>query len=179
MNKKITIRELSDIDGYVDELRSSAEQSQIRVCELSGSAVPLEFLYKIKFEEIGCDPLDSARDLNFIEQVNQSFTYAASLKAAEYLLRQDPGLAPLTLNLGTRAGWDIEGHKNGGLVAEVFAAVNPQNNTKLKKDIEKVAKAGATHRYVFFMCPGIEAGPYEASSVAAGIQVISLGSSLW
>jgi hypothetical protein len=113
-----------------------------------------------------------------IEQLNQTFTYAASLKAAEYLFRNHPAITCLTLNLGTTSGWDIEGPESGGLVAEVFAAVNPQNNKKLEKDIEKVAAANATHRYVFFMCPGVEAGRYRKNLGPHGVQVVSLGCDL-
>jgi hypothetical protein len=139
MMKQVTIRGRKDIGRYWDELLASAEETQIKVCELAGSTKSVEFLYQTKFEEIGCDPLDSSRRLNLIEQLNQTFTYAASLKAAEYLLNHHTGFKSLTLNLGTRSGWDIETSDSGGLVAEVFASVHPGNNRKLEKDIQKVA----------------------------------------
>jgi len=132
----------------------------------------------MKFEEIGCDPLDTSRKLNLIEQVNQTFTYMASLKAAEYLLNHHPELKSLTLNLGTRSGWDIEADETGGLVAEVFAAVHPGNNRKLDKDIQKVAAAEAEYRYVFFMCPGFDPGLYHGKPTAPGVEVVSLGCEL-
>jgi hypothetical protein len=41
-----------------------------------------------------------------------------------------------------------------GLVgAETFAAVDPRNNRKLAKDLEKLAHRTERHRYVFFMSP--------------------------
>jgi len=132
----------------------------------------------MKFEEIGCDPLDPRRRLNLIEQLNQTFTYAASLKAAEYLLNHHTDLRSLTLNLGTRSGWDIETAEGGGLVAEVFASVHPRNNRKLEKDIQKVAAAKAKHRYVFFMCPGFEPGSYPEKSRFPEVEVVSLGCDL-
>jgi hypothetical protein len=129
----------------------------------------------MKFEKIGFDPLNPARRLNLIEQLNQIFTYAASFRAASYLYQELRELTSLTLNLGTDAGWDIESSENGGLVAEVFAAVDPRNNRKLEKDIKKVASAKVAFRFVFFMCPGFPAGPQE---IEAGVKVVSLGCDL-
>lgn len=175
MNKQVTVRQQSDIETCLARIRVSAELAHARVQELATTKRPSDFLYQLKFQETGCDPLDPGRKLNLIEQLNQTFTYMASFKAAEYLLRSYPPFSDLTLNLGTTSGWDIESVENGGLVAEVFAAVNPRNNRKLEKDIEKVAKENAQHRYVFFMCPGIEAGPYSGISAPKGITVVSVG----
>jgi len=178
MAKQVIIRGQLDINGFWGKLRVSAEQAQNRVHQLAGDVSPLEFLYEMKFHEIGCDPIDSTRQLNLIEQINQTFTYVASLKAANYLLQHHKEFTALTLNLGTTSGWDIESADNGGLVAEVFAAVTPNNNNKLNKDIKKVASAKEKHRYVFFMCPGIKAGLYKGVSVPAEINIISLGCDL-
>ena len=178
MTKRITIRGQSDIEYYRKLLLDSSAETRLRVAKLTETLDPLELLYQMKFEKVGCDPMNFTRRLNLIEQLNQTFTYAASLKAAEYLLQHHTAISPLTLNLGTTSGWDIQGEKNGGVVAEVFAAVNPQNNGKIEKDIAKVAKANALHRYVFFMCPGIGFGPYQESHGHHGIQVVSLGCDL-
>ena len=41
-----------------------------------------------------------------------------------------------------------------GLVgAETFAAVDPRNNRKLAKDLDKLASRAEVHRYVFFASP--------------------------
>jgi len=157
------------------KIEASAELARARVQQLAATAHPSDFLYQLKFEETGCDPLNPARKLNLIEQLNQTFTYMASFKAAEYLLQSHPPFTVLILNLGTTSGWDIESAENGGLVAEVFAAVNPRNNRKIEKDMEKVAKDKAQHRYVFFMCPGIGAGPYHGISIPPGVNVLSVG----
>lgn len=152
-------------------IRASAAETQRQVRQLSQTS-PLELLYKMKFEKTGFDPLNPARRLNLIEQLNQIFTYVASFRAADYLYREIDKLTSLTLNLGTDSGWDIEGVENGGLVAEVFAAVDPRNNRKLEKDIRKVASAKAAFRFVFFMCPGFPSEPQQSE---AGVKVISLG----
>ena len=100
MNKKITLQKIEDIDAYIEDLRSSAEEAQLRLAEISEYAAPLEFLYRIKFEGIGCDPFNSQRRLNLIEQVNQTFTYLASFKAAKLLFSWHSGLHSLKMNLG-------------------------------------------------------------------------------
>ena len=178
MKKRVIIKTQKDIEMCREKILASAEESHIRVCEVAENAESMGFFYRMKFEELGCDPFDTGRNLNLIEQINQTFTYMASLKAAEYLFDHYPTLKSLTLNLGTRSGWDIETDEIGGIVAEVFAAVHPKNNRKLMKDIEKVKVAAAKYRYVFFMCPGIGPGYYRQHAEIPGIEVISLGDEL-
>ncbi len=146
----------ADATHLVAAITASAARvlGQLRLREKSDSA--LRDLWALKFEPIGCDPLDSERPLNLIEQLNQTFTYLASARASRLLLRLHPELAPFKLNLGTAAGWDVESSAQGELVAEVFAAVNTSNNRKLEKDLACVAAASARLKYVFFMCPGYE-----------------------
>jgi hypothetical protein len=109
-------------------------------------------LARMKFEELGFHPMEERR-LNLIEQVNQTFTYLVSLAAAEDLLTRHPGFAPLHLNLGTSPGYDLVS-RSQDIVAEVFAAVRRTNNRKLAKDVIKVDRSEAQHKYVFFHCPG-------------------------
>jgi hypothetical protein len=149
MSKQITLHNKEDIEKKIEELRLSAEKSQLYLDKICGYSDPLELLKKFKFEKIGHDPLNIQRPLNFIEQLNQTFTYLASFKAASILFEMHPGLTSMTLNLGTRAGSDIESDFDGGIAAEVFAAVNPKSNNKLKKDIQKVSSVNVKHKYVF------------------------------
>ena len=112
---------------------------------------------KMKFGGIGFDPLDSKRELNIVEQINQSFTCLSSFYALEILFTEYPKLAPFRLNLGTASGSDIKS-ECGELAAEVFAAVAPTNNQQLKKDINKVLEINAKLKFVFFICPNFELG---------------------
>lgn len=178
MSKIVALNRDSDIEGYRETLRASAEISQLRIAELASSATSLEFLYQLKFEAVGCDPLDPSRQLNLIEQLNQTFTYLASFNGAEFLFSRHPNVKTLTLNLGTKAGWDIETTDDGGVIAEVSATVAPKNNSKLTKDIKKVASAKSKHRYVLFMSPLHTAGLHSFGYVPAGVVVWSLGSDL-
>jgi hypothetical protein len=175
MTKRIVLTDTSEIVGYRDIIHFSSEQTRLQIAELSGNVDSLEFLYRMKFEALGHDPLVLERKLNLIEQLNQTFTYLASFRAAEVLFDQHKDISSLTMNLGTKSGWDIETQDGGGLVAEVFAAVTPENNRKLSKDIERVASSHAKHRYVFFMCPGYKAGKYFSRRSTKGVVVLSLG----
>ncbi len=177
MTKPISVAR-SDIEEHLESLRTSAEQTQIQIAELAGAEGPVEFLYQLKFNAIGCDPLKPSRELNLIEQLNQTFTYLASFNGVDFLFSRHPKIQRLTLNLGTAAGSDIETPEGGGIAAEVFAAVTPRNNGKLTKDIKKVLSVKAKHRYVLFMSPECDAGPYQGASNAAGVIVWSLGCAL-
>jgi len=152
--KIINISSLEDIQTHKSELNRTACSTSIKLGDILKSASANEFLYRVKFEPIGCDPLKHDRQLNLIEQVNQHFTYLASLRAAELWLNWHPKAIPFTLNLGTTSGFDIESSGEGGIVAEVFSAVNPTNNGKLNKDVKKISGTQAKHKYVFYLCPG-------------------------
>ena len=175
MNKKITLHRIQDIDTYIEDLQSSAEKTQLKLAEISEKAEPMEFLYKMKFEAVGCDPFDTQRSLNLIEQLNQTFTYLASFRAAKLLFSWHSGLKSLKLNLGTQSGTDIESDYDSGIFAEVFAAVTPSNNNKLNKEMERVSKSTARHKYVFFMCPNCDEGQYHKCKSPKEIKVWSLG----
>lgn len=58
-------------------------------------------LWELKIGSFGSDPLSPARSLNFIEQLNQSFTHIATARAPRYLLGHFPDLGPFSVNMGT------------------------------------------------------------------------------
>jgi hypothetical protein len=177
MTKRIVLTGAGDIEHYRERVRLSAEQTRIELAKLLASAEPLEAMSVLKFENLGCDPLNPSRRLNVIEQINQTLTYLASLDAAQLLFEWHPGSGSLCLNLGTESGSDIESQSSGLIAAEVFAAVSPKNNKKLAKDIVKVSKVLARHRYVFFRCPSHEGGPYHLTKDVSGVTIWSLGRS--
>jgi hypothetical protein len=59
--------------------------------------------------------------------------------------------ADLKLAPGAHAALDLDimSGKRGLVGAEVFAAVTPNNNRKLKGDLDELAKRDEVHRYVF------------------------------
>lgn len=159
--KQIILQNQEEAEKHIETLRHTAHEAQQRVQAISTSSSSLGFLEQLKFKKVGCDPLDGSRALNIIEQINQTFTYLASFRAAKLLFQWHESVGPLTLNLGTAKGSDIETTENDDIAAEIFAATSPGSNLKLKKDIAKVHATDAKYKYVFFICPNIEAGRYE------------------
>jgi hypothetical protein len=151
-SKQQFIASSADLDRLEAVLTASAETAVGALKSLLNSTPALDALALLKFSETGRDPLDPARALNMVEQLNQSFTYLASITAARWLLTRHPDCAPLILNLGTTPGPDIES-KCGQFVAETFAATHPNSNDKLRQDIAKVRASSAPHRFVFFLSP--------------------------
>ena len=172
--KTRTISSVEEVDSLLDNIQTAAITA---LGHIEGAATegPISALWKMKFEPLGCDPIDGTSRLNLIEQLNQSFTYAATALAIRRLFSLHPGRGSFRINLGTAAGYDIESEDPTFLAAEVFAAVTPSNNQKLKKDLLKLAESSALHRYVFFMAPGFEAGRQERLETQPGIQVWTLG----
>ncbi len=145
------------------------------MADLSRDSDALRALSRMKFSALGHDPLDPTRRLNLIEQLNQTFTYLAAFKGADFLFNRHPDVNMLTLNLGNVSGWDIETPEGEGIAAEVFAAVTPANNQKLRQDIKKVLAAPQRHRYVLFMSPGRREGPVSHQLAGEQVTVWSLG----
>jgi hypothetical protein len=157
MLKSFTVNDIKELEQLEQKLYLSMDKTLLQISSEITSNSSQVLFSKMKFGGIGFDPLNSNRALNIIEQINQSFTYLASFYALEVLFVEYPELAPFRLNLGTAPGSDIES-ECGSLAAEVFAAVAPTSNQKLKKDINKVLGTDAKLKFVFFMCPNFELG---------------------
>lgn len=159
--KKVELHNPEEVEDYLEMLQDSANEAQMKIMDYSGNHDGMMLLQKMKFEEFGFDPLNPERNLNLIEQINQTFTYLSSFKAVELLFDWYPDLSKLSLNLGTASGTDIESPEYDGIAAEIFSATRPNSNNKLNKDIDKVSSVNAKHKYVFFLCPSIEPGEYN------------------
>lgn len=157
MLKSFTVNDINELKQLELKLYESMDKTLLQISNEINENTLQGLFSKMKFGGIGFDPLDSKRELNIVEQINQSFTYLASFYALEILFTEYPYLAPFKLNLGTAPGSDIES-ECGSLAAEVFAAVSPSSNLKLKKDINKVLNTNAELKFVFFMCPNFELG---------------------
>ena len=155
MLKSFIVNNIKELGQLEKKLYESMDETLSQISFEIGLNSSQTLFSKMKFGGIGFDPLDSKRKLNIVEQINQSFTYLASFYALEILFIEYPELAPFRLNLGTAPGSDIES-ECGELAAEVFAAVAPTSNQKLKKDINKVLETNAKLKFVFFMCPNFE-----------------------
>ena len=60
--------------------------------------------------------------------------------------------------------------------AEVFTAVRPNNNRKLRTEIRSLSQSPAVNRYVFFYVPKYDSGrQYNLERPEAEVQVWALG----
>lgn len=178
MTKELRLRREDNTETHVASLRESALATKDKIAAAMAEPDPLQFLSELKFAQIGHDPLNPARRLNLIEQLNQTFTYLAAFKSVEFLFSRHAAATYFQLNLGNRKGWDVETDEEEGVVAEVFAAVTPANNAKLSEDIKKVLAAPHRNKYVLFISPRHPPGPLEHRLANGQVKVWSLGGAL-
>lgn len=141
-----------EADELMSLVRASAARAREWISAQSGD--PLDMLRRIKFEPVGFHPIED-RALNFIEQINQTWTFAVAIAAGRQLLKLHPNVGGFRLAPGAHASLelDIMSVEPGEVGAETFAAVTPRNNGKLAADLAKLAGRPERHRYVFFMSP--------------------------
>ena len=152
MSKRFTINTIQEAEKIKDIIIKSCNSTTNRIQSFIHDSEGIDFFHTIKFTRIGKDPINS-NSLNFIEQLNQTFTYLVSIEAAKYLLKLHPEQAPYTMNLGTQSGYDIIS-ANCDIIAEVFSATSLSSNDKINKDCQKlIANETALLKYVFFYCP--------------------------
>lgn len=174
MGKKVLILKApGDVRGYMEKMAASSSKLFERIRGFGAGGGP-QFLYWLKFNQLGVDPLDATRPLHIIEQINQTATYFVSLKAAEFLFAEHENELKqgLRLNLGTTKGTDIESVEFGLVAGEAFAAMNTSNNDKLQEDLDRMRRHPAKHRYVFYHCPDQGDEEFKEMAVKDGVKVI-------
>jgi len=150
-----------------ESLASSAEKARSALRSLVDDP---DLLLRLKFERLGCDPFNVDHAENICEQVDQWATHQVALDALEDLMERHPGKKWRLAPGATGSGHDIQS-VDDEVAAEVFAAVRPDNNQKLRKDTEKVAKFRGQFKYVYFRSPAARA----TRTVEGGVTVASLG----
>jgi hypothetical protein len=150
----ITIHSTEDLDTNLAMIRESARKAHEWIAEQTDD--PIAFLRSVKFEKKGFHPI-THRNLNLIEQVNQTWTYTVALEATRLLLERHPNAGGFTLAPGATASQelDIMSVAKGLVGAETFAATSPGSNQKMKRDLEKLKTKESVYlnRYVFFAAP--------------------------
>lgn len=145
ISRKVLFYSKEQIENYREKIVNTTN-NHINELLLSGKGI--DFLRKVKFEQCGYDPLFEHKT-NFIEQVNQTFTYLVCLDAVEYLLYKYSNMR-FNVNFGVESGYDVES-EDGTIICECFAATTPDSNDKLKSDTLKVyCNSDAIHKYVIF-----------------------------
>ena len=169
----LEVCDTGDIDRYLDQVRNAAAKIQKWIAAQDGE--PLDLMRRMKFETGGFHPI-LGHALNIIEQVNQTWTFVVALCAARRLLELHPDAGGFVLAPGAHGAIDLDIMSQApGLVgAETFAAVNPANNKKLKKDLLKLAARTERHRYIFFMSPRFPGFKRLPQFEQGGIQVWSV-----
>ena len=164
-----------ELQHLQEQVRRAAHLTRTRLETLNLDSMGA--LYTLKFEECGYHPV-SGHQLNLIEQLNQTFTVMASLAAARFLFEwfPEPELGGLRFHLATQPGRDIESINPNVVEAEVFTAVRPNNNRKLRTEIRSLSQSPAVNRYVFFYAPKYDSGrQYNLERPEAEVQVWALG----
>jgi hypothetical protein len=168
-----TIRTLAEIDPLIERVQAAADRTaQVIKHLLDGEPNGIEVLRQMKFTEMAWHPIDD-RHLNLVEQLNQTWTYLVTLRALPFLFARHPDVGGFYLNLGTASGTDIQSIAPNRVAAEVFAAVRPSNNRKLKTDVKKLVRdcPAALARYVFFGAPGFKHERQHKLETVDGIEV--------
>lgn len=151
----------ADLDRHERRIRkvASSTLNDLR-CLVNAATNGLDALALLKFSKVGKDPIKGT-ELNFIEQLNQTFTAVASMKAARHIFLTLKDAHGITMNLGTNAGHDLEvWDKNKKLIgiSEIFASVKPGNNSKLRDDLRRVRESKIESKLsfgaVYFLMPG-------------------------
>ena len=68
---------------------------------------PLDILRRIRFEPIGFHPIEDGL-LNFIEQINQTWTFAVAIAAARQSLLLHPAVGGFRLASGAHASLELD-----------------------------------------------------------------------
>lgn len=165
---------LAEIDAALTAIHANAAHACAALQALPVD--PIEALARIKFDPVGCHPVER-RPLNIVEQVNQTFSYLVALKASRLLLEWHPEAEGFRLAPGAHApkgSLDVESLVPGVVGAETFAAVSPNNNRKLARDLLKLSARAERFRYVFFMSPLFPQTERQAKRERDRVQVWSI-----
>lgn len=169
----IQVRSIEDAERLLDTIRASAARVQDWIAAQSGD--PLDLLKRMKFEPVGFHPIED-RQLNVVEQINQTWTYFVAASAAKQLLELHPEAGGFHLAPGAHASLELAVMSDAPALvgAETFAAVDPKNNRKLHLDLNKMTLRTEVHRYVFFMSPLYPSAGRQERLERGGVQVWSL-----
>jgi hypothetical protein len=165
----LTISSHPDLNQHLAAVSDATTKA---IAAIAAAGTPEHTLRRMKFEQIGFHPIEG-HALNFIEQINQTFTYLVALRATAWLLNRHPDAGGFRLAPGANAALplDIMSVVPDLVGAETFAAVHPKNNRKLAGDLQKLKMFPHRFRYAFFFAPGFPHGRVEHLEREEGIEV--------
>lgn len=148
MKKQFTFDSIVEIDDVRKAILIQMVNSHEKIKAVFLNETPVNSFRCIKFHQLISDTLFDEQ-LNFIEYINQTFTYLVCLYAAEKILVEFPE-KKVTINFGTQPGYDVAS-TDGEVVCECFATASVKNNEKLKKDAARLhANTIAKYKKVVF-----------------------------
>lgn len=148
MNKHLEFSCETELANVRRRIITQAERAANAVHSVLSNTSGVHALKAIKFQKIIHDEV-FGENLNFIEYLNQTFTYLVCFYAGKELLQQFPGKT-VVLNLGTQPGYDVM-TTDGFVVCECFAATSAKSNEKLKKDAFRVySSSTAVDKRVYY-----------------------------
>src|SRR5690606_38356330 len=95
----------ADADRLLDRIRASAKRAHDWIAAQAGD--PLDMLKRMKFEPVGFHPIED-RELNVVEQINQTWTYFVAASAAKQLLELHPDVGGFHLAPGAHASLELD-----------------------------------------------------------------------
>ena len=170
---RITVNSVAEADEWLSSIRAASEKTREWILGHAGDGLSL--LKALKFDAVGYHPVGN-HNLNAIEQINQTFTYAVAITAAKELLKRHPEANGFMLAPGADMNLplDIMSVEPGLVGAETFASVDPRNNRKLAKDLAKLEDRTEQFRYVYFSSPVYPGSQRRKELEKHGIQVWSV-----
>ncbi len=157
----------------LDAIRKALDHSRKKTCTTLRKVLDQEcddFLLQLKFEPLGCHPVDSQSQQTLTEQINLHATYLAATEAVEMLMKRHPDKEWIFEPGHHGRGHDIES-TDKEVAAEVFSAVHRQNNRKLSNDKLKIARFQGPYKYIFYRCHKEPASIEKESEII----IVSLG----
>lgn len=150
--RRLTVLTPADADTLMNKVIGAAGQT---FAWMRGQPdEPMALLRALKFTTAGYHPLDG-HPLNFIEQVNQTWTFVTAIVATRLLLELHPDAQGFSLAPGASASQalDIMSLAESVVGAETCAVTHPKSNNKLARDLDKLTARPERYRYAFMMCP--------------------------
>lgn len=141
----IEVSTIEELEEFSKTLEKSEQQTISSIYNLLKNKSPLS---NMKFDKIGCHPLDPSYEQNLIEQISLQATYRVAIDATKYLMERHQGKKWVLAPGPYGSGPDIKS-VDDKIVAEVFSAVHEDNNQKSAKDLARMFESNAEKKYVF------------------------------
>lgn len=157
--KKDKMQLFDNFEKIENYRRIIKENTDKHITSLTNKGSGIEFLRLMKFySDFGYDPLFE-EPTNFLEQINQTWTYLVCLSAVEIFLKKYPD-KKFWVTFGNKGGIDVKSDDDC-VVCECFATTHPKNNRKLKDEAEKLIGIKAVNKYIIYYSLNQNSGTYE------------------